>query len=143
MSMCWKDMNYLKRHEAIKRVKEKMNREVHKALKDDYKKGFMNEKFNKIMELKIKWELGEISKDRFMKFTKNHVMDCWAFKFMNKKKDLSAIKIQKLWRKYKEKKNIIETIMYDSESDNQQDWRSYDSDILEQTIYIWNDSWQI
>ena len=78
-----------------------------------------------------------------MKFTKNHVMDCWAFKFMNKKKDLSAIKIQKLWRKYKEKKNIIDTIMYDSESDNEQDWSSYDSDILEQTIYIWNKSWQI
>ena len=70
-------------------------------------------------------------------------MDCWAFKFMNKKKDLSAIKIQKLWRKYKEKKNIIDTIMYDNESDNEQEWRSYDSDILEQTIYIWNDSWQI
>ena len=139
----WEEMNYLKRQEAIKRVKDKMNREVHKALKEDYKNGFMNEKFNKIMELKLKWELGEISKDRFMKFTKNHVMDCWAFKFMNKKKDLSAIKIQKLWRKYKEKKNIIDTIMYDSESDNEQDWSSYESDILEQTIYIWNKSWQI
>ena len=56
----WEDMNYLKRQEAIKRVKEKMNREVHKALKEDYKNGFMNKKFNKIMELKLKWELGEI-----------------------------------------------------------------------------------
>jgi hypothetical protein len=138
-----KDMKYLKRHEAIKRVKEKMNREVHKALEEEYKKGFMNEKFSKIMELKLKWELGEISKDRFMKFTKNHVMDCWAFKFMNKKKDLSAIKIQKLWRKYKEKKYIINNIMYESESDNEQDWKSYENDILEQTIYIWNNSCQI
>lgn len=100
----WKDMNYLKRQEAINRVQEKMNREVHEALKEDYKKGFMNEKFNKIMELKLRWELGEISKDTFMKFTKNHVMDCWAFKFMNKKKDLSAAKIQKFWRDYKKKK---------------------------------------
>ena len=125
----WKDMNYLKRQEAIKRVKEKMNREVHKALEEDYKKGFMNEKFNKIMELKIKWELGEISKEIFMKFTKNHVIDCWAFKFMNKKKDLSATKIQTCWREYKQKKNIINNIIYDSEND-----------ILEQTIYVWNDS---
>ena len=139
----WMDMNYLKRQEAIKRVKEKMNREVHKALKDNYKKGFMNEKFNKIMELKIKWELGEISKDRFMKFTKNHVMDCWAFKFMNKKKDISAKKIQNFWREFKQKKNIINDIIYSSDSDNEQEWRSYESDILEQTVYIWNDSWQI
>lgn len=137
------DMNYLKRQEAIKRVKEKMNRELHKALKDNYKKGFMNEKFNKIMELKIKWELGEISKDRFMKFTKNHVMDCWAFKFMNKKKDISAKKIQNFWREFKQKKNIINDIIYSSDSDNEQEWRSYESDILEQTVYIWNDSWQI
>lgn len=137
------DMNYLKRQEAIKRVNEKMNREVHKALKDDYKKGFMNEKFNKIMELKLKWELGEISKDRFMKFTKNHIMDCWAFKFMNKKKDISAKKIQNFWREFKQKKNIINDIIYSSDSDNEQEWKSYESDILEQTVYIWNDSWQI
>ena len=137
------DMNYLKRQEAIKRVNEKMNREVHKALKDDYKKGFMNEKFNKIMELKLKWELGEISKDRFMKFTKNHIMDCWAFKFMNKKKDISAKKIQNFWREFKQKKNIINDIIYSSDSDHEQESQSYESDILEQTVYIWNDSWQI
>ena len=137
------DMNYLKRQEAIKRVNEKMNREVHKALRDDYKKGFMNEKFNKIMELKLKWELGEISKDRFMKFTKNHIMDCWAFKFMNKKKDISAKKIQNFWREFKQKKNIINDIIYSSDSDHEQESQSYESDILEQTVYIWNDSWQI
>lgn len=138
----WKDMNVQKKQEAIKRVKQKINSEVHKALKADYKKGFMNEKFNKIMELKIKWELGEISKDTFIKFTKNHVMDCWAFKFMNKKKDLCAIKIQKFWREYKNKKNIINEIIYDGDSENSY-LNDNDNDILEQTIYTWNDSWLI
>lgn len=112
----WKDMNYLKRQEAINRVQEKMNREVHEALKEDYKKGFMNEKFNEIMELKLRWELGEISKDTFMKFTKNHVMDCWAFKFMNKKKDLSAAKIQKFWRDYKKEKKMLSMKVNNSDS---------------------------
>ena len=62
----WKIIPPYKREEAIKRVRKKMNERVQNELKIDYKKGFMNEKFNKIMELKLRWELGEISKDMFM-----------------------------------------------------------------------------
>ena len=128
----WNNMNYFKRQSAIKRVQFEMIKEN--------KKTFMNKKFNEIIELKLKWELGEISKDTFMKSTKDHIMDCWAFKHMNKK-HLSAIKIQKIWREYKNKKNIINDIIIDC--DNSLDWRSYENDILEQTIYVWDDSWQI
>ena len=101
-----KHLPLYKRKEAIRRVRDKINKEVHASLKKDYENGFMNEKFNKIMELKIRWELGEISKECFVKFTRNHVIDCWAFKFMNKKKDISAVKIQNYWRKYQNKKKL-------------------------------------
>ena len=131
-------MNDNKHEAAIKRVQAKMNMEVQKALKEDYKKGFMNEKFNKIMELKIKWDLGEISKEAFVKFTKNNVMDCWAFKYMNKKKDLSAIKIQHLWREYNKKENVISEFEYNSDISSES--RSSEYDPLEETIYTWNES---
>jgi hypothetical protein len=131
---------HYKREEAIKRVRKKMNEQVQNELKIDYKKGFMNEKFNKIMELKLRWELGEISKDVFMKFTKNHVIDCWAFKYMNKLKDLSAVKIQKYWRGYVKKKAIDDVDTYNI-SDNSYDADS-DTDALENTIYVWDDKLQ-
>ena len=37
--------------------------------------------------------------------------------------------------------DIINDIIIDC--DNSLDWRSYENDILEQTIYVWDDSWQI
>ena len=136
----WKIIPPYKREEAIKRVRKKMNERVQNELKIDYKKGFMNEKFNKIMELKLRWELGEISKDMFMKFTKNHVIDCWAFKYMNKLKDLSAVKIQKYWRGYVKKKVIDDDFIYNI-SDDSYDADS-DTDPLEDTIYVWDDELQ-
>ncbi len=136
----WKIIPPYKREEAIKRVRKKMNERVQNELKIDYKKGFMNEKFNKIMELKLRWELGEISKDMFMKFTKNHVIDCWAFKYMNKLKDLSAVKIQKYWRGYVKKKVIDDHFIYNI-SDDSYDADS-DTDPLEDTIYVWDDELQ-
>jgi len=131
----WNNIPQYKREGAIKRVKTKLNNEIQGKITDDYKKGFMNEKFNKIMELKLKWELGEISKDVFMKFTKNHVLDCWAFKYMNVKKELSARKIQKCWKNYTNKKFIIIEI-HNNYSPSYSDYES-DSDPLEKTIYNW------
>lgn len=104
---------------------------------------FMTERFNKIMELKIEWELGEISKDVFMKSTRNHVMECSSFKNIHKKREISAIKIQQYWREYNKKKEIIEDLIYNESSDSASEWWSGESDPLEQTIHIWNDSWKV
>ena len=96
---------------------------------------YMNHQYSKIMEIKTRWDLNEISNDDFMKFTKTHVMNCWAFKYMNKLRERSCKKIQKAWRSYKQKKGIIHEVIIESDYD----FSDEENDPLENTIYNFKD----
>ena len=127
---------------AIERVKKHINKEIQNDIYKDFKeqqkkqkKNYLNHQFSKIMEIKTRWDLNEISNDDFMKFTKTHVMNCWAFKYMNKLRERSCKKIQKAWRSYKQKKGIIHEVIIESDYD----FSDEENDPLENTIYNFKD----
>jgi hypothetical protein len=128
----WNKFPKFKRDEALKNAILRLNVEIHNGIKKDYENEkdkygkFFNEEFEKIMKLKALWDIGEISRDEFHKFTKKHVMTCWAFKYMRKLEQISIIKIQSLWRGYRVRE-LKNKDYYSS------DWE--EDDILEKTIY--------
>ena len=134
----WNKAPMYKQVAAIERVKKHMNEQIQNEIYRDFKKkqkqNYLNDQFGKIMEIKTRWDLNEISSDEFMKFTKRHVMNCWAFKYMSKLRELSSKKIQKAWRAYKEKKVISEVIIESSD-----EFSDSEKDLLEHTIYNWVD----
>lgn len=133
----WNTLPLYKREAALLRTKRIISDDINSRIIEDYnsQKNYFNEEFESIMKLKAKWDLGEISKDEFQKWTKEHVMNCWAFKYINKVKHINATKIQALWRGYKIRceNRIIET---EEEYSNDWDERSSDLDELEHTYYF-------
>lgn len=132
----WNTLPLYKREAALQRTKRIISDDINSRIFQEYKKqkNYFNEEFESIMKLKAKWDIGEISKDEFHKWTKEHVMNCWAFKYINKVKDINASKIQALWRGYKIR---CENIIIETEEEYSSDWDEMSSDIdpLENTYY--------
>ena len=105
-SQQWNFPSY-KRELALQNAILRLNIEIMKGIKENYEKEkdkygkFFNEEFEEIMKVKAQWDIGELSRDEFHKFTKTHVINCWAFKYMRRLEKNSIIKLQALWRGYK------------------------------------------